>query len=138
MFSYFPKANPNLDHTGFYLFIFILSTIYLVYLWDYINDNYYKPNKKIPIIITIFYIILGGLAYLVSFSEWDIPDNKEYTAKFIRFVPEQEKHTGIKGQVSYTNRIYCEYELTINNQRILMDCNSKQSPEYIKLYWNKY
>jgi Na+/melibiose symporter-like transporter len=132
MFSYFPKADPNLDHTGFYVLITVCAILSIILIKGIREERY---NKDFIILLVITSII-GIIGSVISFSEWDIPNNKEYTAKFIRFVPEQEKHQGVKGQISYTNRIYCEYELTINNQRILMDCNSKQSPEYIKVYWN--
>ncbi len=126
MFSYYPIADPNLSHTGFYIVLVGSIIVMGLSLMDF------RKLKWVFFSAIIFSALIGW----DSWSEYKIPENKEYTAKFIRFVPEQEKHVGAKQQISYTNRIYCEYELTINNQRILMDCNSRQSPEYIKVYWN--
>ncbi len=135
MFSYYTIPDPNLDHTGFYIISAATFIVFIIGLWELISNYNTKKDSGIFWFLVIMFII-NIIAYFVSTSEWDIPDNKEYTAKFIRFVPEQEKHSGPKGQISYTNRIYCEYELTINNKKVLMDCNSKQSHEYIKIYWN--
>lgn len=132
MFSYNILPDPNLDHTGFFILMAGISVITLGYLYDYIGNNYKPPY----IFLTIIWVF-GIIGYNISYSDFEIPENKEYRAKFIQFVAEREKHQGVKGQTSYSNYVYCEYELDINKQKVLMPCNSKQSPEYVILYWNK-
>lgn len=132
MFYFHPIADPNLDHTGFFILITGICVITLIYLYDIATNQ-----KDVPFIFLGILWVFGIIGYNISYSEWDIPDNKPYRAKFIQFVAEREKHTGPKGQTSYSKAVYCEYQLEINNSKVLMPCNSKQSPEYITLYWNK-
>ncbi len=132
MFSYNILPDPNLDHTVFFILMAGISVITLGYLYKYIGNNYKPPY----IFLTIIWGF-GIIVYNISYSDFEIPENKEYRAKFIQFVAEREKHQGVKGQTSYSNYVYCEYELDINKQKVLMPCNSKQSPEYVILYWNK-
>lgn len=134
MWSYSLLANPNLDHTGFYLLAALVGVIFTVGL----IGMGWKEFKIFRLLWSFLCIVLVA-GYFISYSDWDVPENKPYKAKFIGFVAERETHTGIgkqANQVSYSSHVYCEYQLEINNTRILMPCSSKQSPEYVILYWN--
>ena len=132
MFSYNMLPDPNMDHTGFQIILAINIILFGLALFGMERKEF---NSYWPLWVLLLSLL--GFGYYVSYSEWNIPDNKPYRAKFIQFVAEREKHTGPKGQVSYSNAVYCEYKLEINNSRILIPCNSKQSPEYVTVYWNK-
>lgn len=132
MFSYHPINDPNLSHSGFYIITFFFILFILIGI---ISMDKRERIDAIPLWIVLSVIL--GLGYYISYSEWEIPENKEYTAKFIQFVPERQKHQGIKGQISYSSHVFCEYEIDVNKQLILMPCDSKQSPPYIKVYWNR-
>lgn len=129
MFSFYPQADPNLSHVGFYIILTGFIVIALIGIFG-MDRRERKDFGPLWVILPIL-LILG---YWISFSEWERPVNQEYTAKFIQFVPQQEKHVGVKGAVSYTQRTFCEYD--INGQRLLLECGGN-SPPFVKIYWNK-
>lgn len=129
MFSFHPQPDPNLSHAGFYI---ILAGFVILAIMGIFTMSMRERKELWPLWVIITITLIFG--YRISFSEWERPVNQEYTAKFIQFVPQQEKHVGIKGAVSYTQRTFCEYD--INGQRLLLECGGN-SPPFVKIYWNK-
>lgn len=123
-------------HTGFY----ILCLCCCMILWmtfSCIREMGIGPISGGTIIAMVALMSFGG--YISYYSDaYHTPDNTPVTAKFLRYQPEEQRHScGTSKQPStcYTNKMYGVFE--VPEGTVIFEV-SKQSPmpAYITLYKN--
>ena len=134
MWTFHPLVYEEPTGVGFTV---ILGITLIVSTWLFLSAK----NREFPwfgaVLVSGFLSFITLVVYLSTFCSLP-PINEEHTAKFVRWIPQQEKETYScnKNQTctKLTNRIYAEFLLE-DGSRILKEVNpNSPMPEYVKLY----
>lgn len=136
MYSFTMLADVTNEHTGFYI-LCVLIALVLAMAFSAINDMGFGPISTSVVIMCVALLALGGY---VSFTNagFKAPANTPVTAKFLRYQPEEQKHScGTYKQPStcYTNKMYGVFEVP-EGTVILEVSKNAPMPAHVTLYKN--
>ena len=136
MYTFQPIPPVSDGHFGLYCFTVIVGVI-LFGVIQHLRDNGWSAFAGT--FLTIVLCLWGFVGY-VSYNTSDAKTyvNAPVTAKFVQYVPEQQKYSCTQGKIQstcYTSKMYAQFE--VDGGMIIMEVGGQHPiPPLVQMYRN--
>ena len=136
MYTFHQLANIDDTHSGFYAMTCIILVI-LVMIFSQVRDyGWSTVTGSIATAALLIWTFVGYNSFTTSTAK--TMANTPVTAKFVQYVPEQQRYSCMQGKIQstcYTSKVYAQFE--VDGGMMVMEVSGQYPiPPLVQMYRN--
>ena len=136
MYTFHQLANINDTHSGFYAMTCIILVI-LAMIFTQVRDyGWGAVTGSIATAVLLIWAFIGYNSFTTSTAK--TMANTPVTAKFVQYVPEQQRYSCMQGKIQstcYTSKVYAQFE--VDGGMMVMEVSGQYPiPPLVQMYRN--
>lgn len=136
MYTFHQLANIDDTHSGFYAMTCIILVLLIVIIAHAKDCGWTVTTGSITTAIILVWAFIGYNSFTTSTAKTMV--NTPVTAKFVQFVPEQQRYSCMHGKIQstcYTSKVYAQFE--VDNGMMVMEVSGAYPiPPLVQMYRN--